>query len=112
MNPQPFTDLAERFALIIEGLCKVISAQRRGFLTRFILHLLPSRSRLLCEQLAELAALIRSGKLLASAPLRPHIEGDRVSSRPSCSKLASAGPARSRAGGGLWPAGRDEAEDS
>ena len=72
MSPQSLDDLAERFALIIDGLCDAILAQHRPFPALLFRFLLPRRLRLIRQQLAEFAALLRAGKLwtLAPSPVR------------------------------------------
>src|SRR5689334_24298884 len=67
MDPQRLTDLAERFALIIEGLVQAISA-RQDRVGGWLFFFVPNRFRLLGQELAEFAALIRSGKLFVLGP--------------------------------------------
>src|SRR4051794_39011548 len=87
MDPQRLNDLAERFALIIEGLLQAISAPQGRF-GGWLFFLIPNRFRLLGRELAELAALIRSGKLFLLAPPRPRTAGlPEASSPPSFSDL-------------------------
>jgi hypothetical protein len=111
MNPQPpSNDLAERFALIIDGLCKAVVTPQGPFRAVFFFFMrrrIQKELELIGQQFAHLIELLRAGKLTPAPDSDSPVDSDAASSPPaSSSRLAPAVPTaeRSRAVDWLYPA--------